>query len=66
VSAILKGDEIRRYLRHQGLDADPPDQEEAGEEDKSVTLTLFSFIPISPNKGGVSLSFVEIQNITFS
>ena len=27
VSAILKGDEIKRYLRHLGLDADPPDQE---------------------------------------
>ena len=66
VSAILKGDEIKRYLRHLGLDTDPPDLEEAGEEDKSVTLTLFSFIRIFPNKGGVSLSFVDIQNITFS
>ena len=41
VSAILKGDEIKRYLRHLGLDADPPDQEETETEDESVTLSLF-------------------------
>ena len=31
VSAILKGDEIRRYLRHLGLDEDPPKKGEASE-----------------------------------
>ena len=31
VSAILKGDEVKRYLRHLGLDADPPKIEEASE-----------------------------------
>ena len=43
VSAIIKGDEIKRYLRHLGLDADPPELEETetGEVDKSVTLSLF-------------------------
>ena len=41
VSAILKGDEIKRYLRHIGLDADPPDQEERETEDKSAGLNLF-------------------------
>ena len=41
VSAILKGDEIKRYLRHLGLDADPPDQEEMETEDKSVSFSLF-------------------------
>ena len=41
VSAILKGDEIKRYLRHLGLDADPPDLEETETEDKSVTFSLF-------------------------
>ena len=39
VSAILKGDEIKRYLRHLGLDADPPDLEET--EDKSAAVSLF-------------------------
>ena len=32
VSAILKGDEVKRYLRHLGLDADPPKKEEASEQ----------------------------------
>ena len=34
VSAILKGDEVKRYLRHLGLDPDPPDIEieEASEQ----------------------------------
>ena len=41
VSAILKGDEIKRYLRHLGLDADPPDLEERETKDKSVTFSLF-------------------------
>ena len=41
VSAILKGDEIKRYLRHLGQDADPPDQEERETEDKSAGLNLF-------------------------
>ena len=41
VSAILKGDEIKRYLRHLGLDADPPDQEEMETEEKSVSFSLF-------------------------
>ena len=41
VSAILKGDEIKRYLRHLGLDADPPTLEETETEDKSITLSLF-------------------------
>ena len=36
VSAILKGDEIKRYLRHLGLDADPPSLEETETEDKSA------------------------------
>ena len=39
MSAILKGDEIKRYLRHLGLDADPPDLEET--EDKSAAVSLF-------------------------
>ena len=39
VSAIIKGDEIKRYLRHLGLDADPPELEET--EDKSVAVSLF-------------------------
>ena len=41
VSAILKGDEIKRYLRHLGLDADPPEPEEMEAEEKSVTFSLF-------------------------
>ena len=41
VSAILKGDEIKRYLRHLGLDADPPDLEETETEEKGVTFSLF-------------------------
>ena len=41
VSAILKGDEIKRYLRHLGLDADPPELEETETEDKSVAVSLF-------------------------
>jgi len=41
VSAILKGDEIKRYLRHLGLDADPPELEETETEDKSVVVSLF-------------------------
>ena len=41
VSAILKGDEIKRYLRHLGLDADPPELEEMETEDKSVAVSLF-------------------------
>ena len=41
MSAILKGDEIKRYLRHLGLDADPPDQEETETEDKSAAVSLF-------------------------
>ena len=41
VSAILKGEEIKRYLRHLGLDADPPVLEETETEDKCVTLSLF-------------------------
>ena len=41
VSAILKGDEIKRYLRHLGLDADPPEPVEMETEDKSAGLNLF-------------------------
>ena len=41
MSAILKGDEIKRYLRHLGLDADPPELEETETEDKSVAVSLF-------------------------
>ena len=41
VSAILKGDEIKRYLRHLGLDADPPSLEETETEDKSASVSLF-------------------------
>ena len=41
VSATIKGDEIKRYLRHLGLDADPPDLEETETEDKSVTFSFF-------------------------
>ena len=41
MSAILKGDEIKRYLRHLGLDADPPEPEEMETEEKSVTFSLF-------------------------
>ena len=41
VSAIIKGDEIKRYLRHLGLDADPPSLEETETEDKSFTFSLF-------------------------
>ena len=41
VSAILKGDEIKRYLRHLGLDTDPPKLEETGTEEKRVTFSLF-------------------------
>ena len=41
VSAILKGDEIKRYLRHLGLDPDPPDLEETETEDKSASVSLF-------------------------
>ena len=41
VSAILMGDEIKRYPGHLGLNADPPDLEETETEDKSVTLSLF-------------------------
>ena len=41
VSAILKGDEIKRYLRHLGLDADPPDLAETETEDKSASVSLF-------------------------
>ena len=41
VSAILKGDEIKRYLRHLGLDADPPELEEMETEEKSVAVSLF-------------------------
>ena len=45
VSAILKGDEIKRYLRHLGLDADPPSLEETETEDKSVAFSLFENSP---------------------
>ena len=41
VSAIIKGDEIKRYLRHLGLDADPPEPEERETEDKSASVSLF-------------------------
>ena len=41
VSAILKGDEIKRYLRHLGLDGDPPSLEETETEDKSASVSLF-------------------------
>ena len=41
VSAIVKVDEIKRYLRHLGLDADPPEAEEMETEEKSVTFSLF-------------------------
>ncbi len=39
VSAILKGDEVKRYLRHLGLDADPPEFEI---EEASEQMGLFS------------------------
>ena len=45
VSAILKGDEIKRYLRHLGLDADPPDPEETETEDKSDAVSLLENSP---------------------
>ncbi len=41
VSAILKGDEVKRYLRHLGLDADPPEPEETETEDKGDVFSLF-------------------------
>ena len=41
MSAILKEDEIKRYLRHLGLDADPPELEETETEDKSAAVSLF-------------------------
>ena len=41
VSAIIKGDEIKRYLRHLGLDADPPELEETETEDKIASVSLF-------------------------
>ena len=41
MSAILKGDEIKRYLRHLGLDADPPEPEETETEDKRASVSLF-------------------------
>ena len=41
MSAILKGDDIKRYLRHLGLYADPPDLAETESEDKSFTFSLF-------------------------
>ena len=41
MSAIIKGDEIKRYLRHLGLDADPPEPEETETEEKSVSFSLF-------------------------
>ena len=41
VSALLKGDEIKRYLSHLGPYADPPDLEETEIEDKSVAFSLF-------------------------
>ena len=40
MSAILKVDEIKRYLRDLSLDADSPDLEETDTEDKRVTLSL--------------------------
>ena len=45
VSAIIKGDEIKRYLRHLGLDADPPSLEETETEDKSASVSLFENSP---------------------
>ena len=45
VSAILKGDEIKRYLRHHGLDADPPEPEEPDPEHKSISFSLFENLP---------------------
>ena len=42
VSAILKGDEIKRYLRHLGLDADPPEPEEMETEEKKSLSTFLS------------------------
>ena len=39
VSAILKGDEVKRYLRHLGLDVDPPNLEV---EEASEQMGLFS------------------------
>ena len=57
VSAIFKGDEIKRYLRHLGLDADPPEPEETETEEKSVAVSLFGNSPyegesfeVSPEK----------------
>ena len=43
VSAILKGDEVKRYLRHLGLDADPPDIEieEASEQTSLFPDSLY-------------------------
>ena len=41
VSTIIEGDEIKRYLGHLGLDADPPEPEEMETEEKSVTFSLF-------------------------
>ena len=45
VSAIIKGDEIKRYLRHLGLGADPPEPEEMETEEKSVSFSLFENSP---------------------
>ncbi len=41
VSAILKGDEVKRYLRHLGLDADPPKIEEASEQTSLFPDSLY-------------------------
>lgn len=38
MSAIIRGDEIKRYLRHLSPYVDPPEPEEAETEDKSLTL----------------------------
>ena len=45
VSAILKGDEIKRYLRQLGIDADPPEPEEPDPEHKSISFSLFENLP---------------------
>ena len=63
VSAILKGDEIKRYLRHLGLDADPPEPGKTETEDKSAAVSLFENSPYEGESFEVSPEeFPEINH----
>ena len=62
VSAIIKGDEIKRYLRHLGLDADPPSLEESETEDKSVSFSLFENSPYEGESFEVSSEEFPVIN----